>query len=329
MTPALVDSFGRTAADLRISITDKCNLRCTYCMPEEGLEWLPREKLLSVDEISTLAEVFVECGIRSIRLTGGEPLVRHDVVGITKAVSLLGLDDLSMTTNGVRLDRMAGPLKEAGLQRVNVSLDSLDPASFALITRRDDFARVIKGIEAAVEVGLQPMKINCVAVRGVNDHEIVAFARFARDYDIDVRFIEPMPLDGDRAWVRDNVIAGAEIVELINNEFSLEPADNNDARPATPYRFTDGSKGSIGVVASVTDPFCETCDRLRLTADGQLRTCLFSETETDLRTPLRDGASRDELSEIISVAVGNKQAGHQINNVTFRQPNRTMSSIGG
>lgn len=326
---ALVDAFGRVARDLRVSITDRCDLRCTYCMPAEGLDWMARSDTLTAEEIERLVGIFAEAGIRSLRVTGGEPLVRADVVDVVRRLAQFDLDDLSLTTNGTRLTRMAGPLAQAGLRRVNVSLDSLDADRYALITRRDALAKVLAGIDAATAAGLTPLKVNCVAVRNINDDEIVDFAAYARRTGCDVRFIEPMPLDGDRHWRMDQVVPGAEIVERIDAVFPLERLGRSGVEPSVTYRFGDGSPGKIGVIASVTEPFCSTCDRLRITADGQLRTCLFAENETDLRSPMRDGADDETLTEIIATAVRGKQAGHDISNVNFLQPTRTMSAIGG
>lgn len=326
---ALEDRFGRIATDLRVSITDRCDLRCTYCMPAEGLEWLPREETLSSVEIETLVALFVSLGVRTIRVTGGEPLVRHDVIDIVTRIAALDIDDLSLTTNGTRLLKLAAPLREAGLRRVNVSLDSLHPDRFLAITRRDALAKVLAGLIAASDAGLRPVKVNCVLQRGVNEDEIVDFAELARTTGHHVRFIEPMPLDGDHAWTVSNVVPASEIVQTINASYPLHQEVRTGPEPATTYRFADGAPGGIGVIGSVTEPFCDTCNRLRLTADGQLRTCLFAHEEIDLRTPLRSQAGTEELKDLIVKAVWGKQPGHGIGNIDFRSPNRTMSRIGG
>jgi cyclic pyranopterin phosphate synthase len=325
----LVDRFGRVASDLRLSITDKCDLRCTYCMPAEGLQWLPREELLSGDELERIVGLFVSLGVDTVRVTGGEPLVRADVVDVVGRLAKLGVHDLSMTTNGTRLVKLAEPLRAAGLQRVNVSVDSLRPDRFAAITRRDVLPKVLDGLAAAADAELFPVKINCVLQRDVNDDEILDFADFARTTGHHVRFIEPMPLDGDRAWRSSNVVPAAEIVATISAVHPLHSGTRTGVEPAIDYRFVDGAPGSIGVIGSVTDPFCSTCNRLRMTADGQLRNCLFAHDETDLRTPMREGATNEELRDIVIKNVWTKQAGHGISNVNFQPPNRTMSRIGG
>jgi cyclic pyranopterin phosphate synthase len=329
-TAKLVDQFGRVATDLRVSVTDRCDLRCTYCMPAEGMQWLPREEVLRTSEIVDIVTLLHQLGIESVRLTGGEPLVRADIVDIVDRLSSIGLRDLSLTTNGTRLARLAPALAESGLQRVNVSVDSLKASRYALMTRRDVLPLVLDGIRAAVDAGLSPVKVNCVLLRKVNEDELIDFAEFARNTGCEVRFIEPMPLDGDRQWDKTQVLPAAEIIERINAKHPLVPrVDVDDNAPATVYQFADAAPGAIGVIGSVSQPFCSTCDRLRLTADGQLRTCLFAENETDLRTPMRSGVSTDELTSIIANAVLHKQAGHAIGAVSFRPPNRTMSSIGG
>lgn len=325
----LIDRFGRIASDLRLSITDRCDLRCTYCMPAEGLQWLPRVEMLSGDELERIVRLFVSLGVNTVRVTGGEPLVRPDVVDIVSRLSALGIKDLSMTTNGTRLTKLAQPLRDAGLLRVNVSMDSLQPERFATITRRNVLHKVLSGITAATKAGLTPLKINCVLQRGVNEDEILDFARLARDTGHYVRFIEPMPLDGDRAWVSSNVVPAAEIISTVQNAYPLCAGARIGVEPSVEYRFLDESPGSIGVIGSVTDPFCTTCNRLRMTADGQLRSCLFAHEETDLRTPIREGATNDELADIIIKTVWKKQADHGISNVDFQPPNRSMSRIGG
>lgn len=328
----LVDGFGRVHRDLRISVTDRCNFRCVYCMPAEGLPWLPREELLSYEEIVRVAGLCVDrYGIDSIRITGGEPTVRADLPVLISKLASLGVD-LALTTNGVTLPTLAGPLAEAGLRRVNVSLDSLRPERFARITRRDDLDRVLEGIDAALTVGFDPVKVNTVVMRGVNDDELIDLARFGRERGVHVRFIEFMPLDAQADWVAEQVVSRAEIVERIDEVFPLAPVrasdDTRGSAPAERFRYLDGA-GEIGVIPSVTQAFCGTCDRVRLTAEGMLRSCLFALDEYDLRTPLRTGASDDELASIIERAVGAKWAGHGINDAVFIRPRRSMSQIGG
>lgn len=324
----LVDSYGRIARDLRISVTDRCDLRCTYCMPEEGLEWLASDKLLTFAEIVRITRILVDLGIRSVRLTGGEPLMRPHLPDLVAELSTLGLDDLSMTTNGTTLAHHARNLADAGLQRVNVSLDSLVAERVLAISRRDVLTKVLAGIDAAKAAGLTPVKINCVLIRGTNDDEILDFAGFARSTGAEVRFIEDMPLGAGKTWSPAVVMPGSEIVDLISSVYPLE-AEGRGSEPASTYTFADGAPGRIGVIASVTEPFCATCDRLRLTSDGFLRTCLFAHEETDLLNPLRGGASDDEIAEIIREAVKAKGPGHAIGLREFEQPVRFMSRIGG
>jgi cyclic pyranopterin phosphate synthase len=323
----LVDSFGRVHRDLRISVTDRCNFRCTYCMPAEGLTWLPREEVLTFEEVERIAGVLVERhGIDSIRLTGGEPTVRAHLPVLVRKLAALPID-LALTTNGATLRAVAGDLADAGLRRVNVSLDSLQPDRFAELTRRDELTSVLDGIDAAIEAGLAPVKVNVVIVRGVNDDEVVDLARYGRERGVAVRFIEFMPLDGGEGWRSDQVVAQAEIVARIDAVFPLEPIARG-SEPAERFRYLDGA-GEVGVIPSVTRPFCEQCDRIRLTADGQLRSCLFSLEDHDLRGVLRDGGSDDDLSNAIEACVGAKWAGHAINQVQFVRPARSMSQIGG
>jgi cyclic pyranopterin phosphate synthase len=324
----LVDSFGRVHRDLRISVTDRCNFRCTYCMPVEGMTWTPRHELLTYEEIERLAGLFVhELGIESIRLTGGEPTVRSHLPVLVRKLAALPVD-LSLTTNGATLDHVAHDLAAGGLARINVSLDSLRPERFAALTQRDDLARVLAGIDAAVDAGLSPVKVNCVVMAGVNDDEVVDFARFGRDRGVVVRFIEFMPLDAQGAWTNSQVTSRAEILAAIEAVFPLEPLGERGDQPAERYRYLDGG-GEVGVIASVTEPFCSSCDRVRLTAEGQLRNCLFALDDHDLRDPMRAGATDDELVDIIRGAVTAKWAGHQINQVQFIRPRRSMSQIGG
>jgi cyclic pyranopterin phosphate synthase len=323
----LVDSFGRVHRDLRISVTDRCNFRCTYCMPAEGLEWLPRSEVLTFEELERLARLLVERhGIRSIRLTGGEPTVRAHLPVLVGKLAPLPVD-LALTTNGATLAAVARPLAEAGLRRVNVSLDSLRPERFEALTRRDALPAVLEGIDAALAAGLAPVKVNVVVMRGVNDDEVVDLAAFGRDRGVTVRFIEWMPLDGGGAWRDDQVVTQAEILERIAAAFPLEPIARGH-EPAERFRYLDGH-GEVGVIPSVTRPFCEQCDRLRLTADGQLRSCLFSLEDHDLRQVLRAGGSDDDLSTAIEACVGAKWAGHAIGQVHFVRPGRSMSQIGG
>ena len=327
MAEQLVDSFGRVHRDLRISVTDRCNFRCTYCMPAEGLEWVPRDDLLTFEEIARVARIMVErYGVNGIRLTGGEPTVRANLPALVRMLADLETD-LAMTTNGVTLPLLAGDLRDAGLQRVNVSCDSLREDRFAELTRRAGLAKVLEGIDAALEAGFDPVKVNCVVMRGVNDDEIADFVEFGRRKGVEVRFIEFMPLDADGIWTSDLVVGVDEILARVNEASQVEPVERTSA-PATRYRFADGS-GSVGIVSSVSDSFCATCDRVRLTADGQFRNCLFAVTETDLRTLLRSGAGDDEVAAALEESVASKWAGHQINRVNFIRPRRSMSQIGG
>jgi cyclic pyranopterin phosphate synthase len=325
----LRDALGRVVDDLRVSVTDRCNFRCVYCMPEEGMQWLPREGVLSYEEITRLAAIFVGAGTRTIRLTGGEPLVRRDLPALVGMLAALHPDvDISLTTNGFLLRRDAQALADAGVRRVNVSLDSLRADRFARITRRDCLATVLDGIAAAREAGLTPVKVNCVVVRGFNDDEVLDFARMARQQGVHVRFIEFMPLDASGEWGRDSVVPGEELLEAAETEFRMEPRDNGHD-PAVRFGFADGAPGELGFINSVSAPFCTRCNRVRITADGQLRTCLFSVTETDLRGPLRAGAGDAELERIIRDAVWRKEPGHRINEPDFVRPARSMSQIGG
>jgi GTP 3',8-cyclase len=325
----LLDTFGRVADDLRISVTDRCNFRCTYCMPAEGLPWLPREEVLTFEEITRLVGIFARLGVKEVKLTGGEPTVRREVEKLVAVIRAAQPDlSISMTTNGLLLDRLAGPLAAAGLDRVTVSCDSLMQHRFAEMTRRDALDKVLAGMRAAEEAGLVPIKLNCVVIAGTNEDEVVDFARFARDTGYEVRFIEYMPLDAEQRWERDKVVPGAQVLEAIDRVFPLI-AETEGHDPATTYRFVDGAPGGVGVIASVTEPFCDTCNRLRLTADGQLRACLFAMYETDLRGPLRAGASEEELESLIRRNVWAKWEGHKINHPDFERPARSMSMIGG
>jgi cyclic pyranopterin phosphate synthase len=325
----LVDTFGRVADDLRISVTDRCNFRCTYCMPAEGLTWLPKSELLTFEELTRLLGIFVGLGVRSLKVTGGEPTVRADLPRLIGMFREAGPDlDISLTTNGVLLEQLAEPLARAGVDRATVSCDSLLRHRFVEMTRRDALEKVLRGLRAAEDADLTPIKINCVVIGGTNDGEVVDFARWARETGYEVRFIEYMPLDAQHAWERDKVVPAARILSTINTVHPLI-AESADAEPATTYRFADGAPGRVGVIASVTEPFCDTCNRLRLTAEGMMRNCLFALDETDLRQPLRDGASDDELASTIRANVWSKWSGHRINHPDFVQPARSMSMIGG
>ena len=329
-TGPLLDTFGRVADDLRISVTDRCNFRCTYCMPAEGLPWLPKGGILTFEEITRLARLFLSLGVRSLKLTGGEPTVRAEfpkLVGMLRALD--PQVEISMTTNGLLLDRLAGPLAEAGLDRVTVSLDSLLRHRFEEMTRRDALDKVLEGLRAAEAASLTPIKLNCVVIAGTNDGEVVDFARLARDTGHEVRFIEYMPLDAEQRWERAKVVPSAEILEAIDKAYPLIAPDSDGQEPASTYRFADGAPGAVGVIASVTEPFCEACNRLRLTADGNLRSCLFAMYETDLRRPMRDGATDDQLEGLIRANIWAKWEGHKINHPDFQRPTRSMSMIGG
>lgn len=324
----LSDGFGRVHRDLRISVTDRCNFRCSYCMPAEGLDWLPREDVLTYEEITRVARICVErFGFDGIRLTGGEPTIRANLPVLVEQLSALGVD-LALTTNGTTLRTGAQALAAAGLTRINISCDSLRADRFAEITRRDELAKVLDGVDAAIEAGLAPIKLNVVAMRGVNDDELVDFAEFGRSKGITVRFIEFMPLDAQGGWTNDQVLSQDEIISTIGAVFPLEPMATRGNAPAERWRYRDGG-GEIGVIASVTHAFCDSCDRVRLTADGMLRHCLFATRELDLRTMLRAGATDDDIADAIRVEVGAKWAGHQINQVHFIRPARSMSQIGG
>jgi len=325
----LIDGFGRVHRDLRISVTDRCNLRCTYCMPAEGMHWLPREDILTFEEIERVARLMVErFGFTSIRLTGGEPTVRARLPLLVERLAALDVD-LSLTTNATNLALVAHDLAAAGLRRVNISLDSLRRERVVELTRRDCLAQVLDGIDAARHAGLSPVKVNAVLVRGVNDDEVVDFARFGRERGVTVRFIEFMPLDASGEWSAGKVVPRDEIVAAIDAVYPLEPATfDAGPEPAERFRYRDGV-GEFGVIASVTNAFCGSCDRVRLTAEGQLRSCLFALDETDLRALLRSGASDDALEAAIRRCVAAKWAGHAVNQVHFVRPRRSMSQIGG
>jgi len=327
----LRDSWGREIKSVRVSVTDKCNFRCTYCMPAEGLQWLGREEILSFEEIARLVQVFARLGVDEVRLTGGEPLVRRELpvlVGMLAGID--GVRDLSLTTNGVLLDRFAAPLVEAGLRRINVSLDTLNHVRFAEIARRDALDAVLRGLEGAERhPELRPIKVNCVAVKGFTENEVPALAELARRKPYVVRFIEFMPLDADEAWREDDVLTGGEIRAIIEERYGrLVEIPAKPSSTARRFRFADGI-GELGFVNPVSEPFCSSCDRIRLTADGQLRTCLFSRREWDLKTPLREGASDDELVALLRFAVRHKELKHRINDPGFVRASRSMSQIGG
>ena len=330
----LVDSFGRVVRDLRISVTDRCNFRCTYCMPAEGMTWLDRSEVLTYEEIERVARICVETfGVDSLRLTGGEPTVRAHLPQLIAKLAALRLPDgtkpdIALTTNGATLRNIALELRNAGLDRINVSMDSLKPERFFAMTRRDELHNVLAGIAEAQVAGFSPMKVNAVVERGANDDEILDLVRYGRDNNVEVRFIEFMPLDATNEWERKKVVSQDEIVATIAAEFPLELMPARGAAPADRWRFLDG-KGTVGVIPSVTHPFCGDCDRVRLTSDGQFRTCLFATDESDIRALLRNGGTDAEIAELIQVAVGAKWAGHQINQVNFIRPNRSMSQIGG
>ncbi|MGC1287813.1 MAG: GTP 3',8-cyclase MoaA [Streptosporangiaceae bacterium] len=328
----LADSFGRVATDLRVSVTDRCNLRCAYCMPAEGLDWLPSPALLTDDELARLIAIAVQrLGVTEVRFTGGEPLLRRGLAGIVACTAALRpRPEISLTTNGIGLARLAGPLHQAGLDRLNVSLDTLSPETFATLTRRHRLPDVLGGLAAAAAAGLAPVKVNTVLMRGVNDHEAASLLRFCLDHRYQLRFIEQMPLDAQHGWRRADMITADEILAALSPEFSLTPADpaGRGSAPAETF-LVDGGPDRVGVIGSVTRPFCGACDRVRLTADGQIRNCLFASDESDLRTPLRAGADDDQLAAIWRRAVAAKLPGHGINDPGFLQPARPMSAIGG
>jgi GTP 3',8-cyclase len=328
----LTDAFGRTATDLRVSLTDKCNLRCSYCMPPEGLEWLPSADLLTDDELVRLIGIAVrDLGVTQVRLTGGEPLLRRGLPGIVaRLAGLRPRPELSLTTNAIGLARLAGPLRAAGLDRVNVSLDTLSRDTFTTLARRDRLADVLAGLAAAARAGLTPVKVNAVLMRGINDHEAPALLRFCLEHGYRLRFIEQMPLDAQHGWRRADMVTADEIMAALSAEFTLKPDDSADRGSAPAEAFlVDGGPATVGVIASVTRPFCGSCDRVRLTADGQVRNCLFAREESDLRGLLRAGAPDDEVARSWERAVAGKLPGHGINDPGFLQPARPMSAIGG
>jgi cyclic pyranopterin phosphate synthase len=326
----LLDLHGRRIRDLRISVTDRCNFRCQYCMPAEGVPWLERDEVLSFEEIERLASILISIGVEDVRLTGGEPLIRRDFPRLASMLARLpGLLDLSLTTNGYLLERDAMALAEAGIQRVNVSIDSLQRDRFFQITRRDSLPRVLRGLDAVVRhPAIRRVKVNALGIRGFTEEEILPFCELARASRIQVRFIEFMPLDADHAWSEDQVLTGEEIRRAIEAHHDLVESPREPSATARVFRFADG-RGEIGFVNPVSEPFCADCNRIRLTSDGRLRTCLFSLHETDLRGPMRDGATDGELERLIRSAVRRKELKHRINEPGFVQPERTMSAIGG
>jgi cyclic pyranopterin phosphate synthase len=326
----LIDGHGRRISDLRVSVTDRCNFRCQYCMPAEGLPWLERSAVLSFEEIERLVRLLAQMGIRSVRLTGGEPLVRRDFPRLAAALAAVPeLEDLAVTTNGFLLERDAAALVDAGIKRFNVSIDSLQQDRFFEMTRRDALPQVLRGLEAlAVQPGVGTIKVNAVALRGFTEEEAIPFAAFAREHPYEVRFIEYMPLDADRTWAPEQVLSGEEIRAAIHAVWPLEEVPREPSATARVWRFADGH-GKIGFINPVSEPFCGDCDRIRLTADGKLRTCLFSLGETDLREPLRTGATDADLERIVRDAVWKKELKHRVNDPGFVQPVRSMSAIGG
>lgn len=327
----LTDSFGRIHNNLRISVTDRCNIRCFYCMPAENVKFMPRKDLLTFEEICQFVEAVVPLGVNKIRLTGGEPLVRQDLAKLVGMLAVIpGIADIGLTTNGILLAEQAQGLFDAGLRRLNVSLDALDPQKFEEITRRSGYEKVREGIDVAQRVGFDPVKINAVSIRGMTESEIVPFGRFARETGCEVRFIEYMPLDADAAWERDKVLFASEIRDVLSREIAeLKPLEVvNPHAPATEFEFVDGV-GRIGFIPSVSEPFCGECNRFRLTADGRLRNCLFSLEETDIRGILRANVPMAELQQVVRDCIQAKWAGHQINLAGFQQPQRPMYSIGG
>jgi cyclic pyranopterin phosphate synthase len=327
----LVDQFGRVARDLRVSVTDRCNLRCTYCMPAEGLPWLPKPEMLTDEELLRLVGLFIRDGVTQVRLTGGEPLLRRSIVELVAGIAALEpRPRIAMTTNGVGHARDSQALADAGLDRVNVSLDTIDSETFTQLTRRDRLADVEKGLAAAAEAGLTPVKVNAVAMRGVNDDSVADVLQWCLERGYELRFIEQMPLDAQHAWDRGDMVTADEIRARLSERYTLTPLPAEDRGSAPAERFlVDGGPETVGIIASVTSPFCAACDRTRLTADGQVRNCLFSRTETDLRGPMRDGASDDELLGLMRGEMWRKRRGHGIGDPDFVQPDRPMSAIGG
>lgn len=326
---SLVDGFGRIHHDLRVSLTDRCSLRCSYCMPPEGLPWIPGTDMLTVDELVRVVDVATRLGIEEVRLTGGEPLLHPDVVAVVGRIRALPKPPrVSLTTNGLRLPGLAAPLADAGLERVNISLDTLRRERFVTLTRRDGLVEVLAGLAAASAAGLHPVKVNAVLVRGINDDEAGDLLRWALDAGVQLRFIEQMPLDPQRDWDRSRMVTAEEILNRLSRTFALTEVLRTGSAPAEEW-LVDGGRATVGVVASVTRPFCAACDRMRLTADGQLRSCLFAREETDLRTPMREGCDDAEIARRLEVCLSGKRAGHGIGDPGFLQPDRPMSAIGG
>jgi cyclic pyranopterin phosphate synthase len=327
----LADQFGRVARDLRVSVTDRCNLRCTYCMPAEGLPWMPRAEMLTDEEMLRVIGLFVRDGVTQVRLTGGEPLLRRSIVELVAGVAALRpRPRIAMTTNGVGLERVARELAAAGLDRVNVSLDTIDSETFTRLTRRDRIGDVEAGLKAAADAGLTPVKVNAVAMRSVNDESVADLLAWCIQRGYELRFIEQMPLDAQHAWDRRDMVTADEIRARLSERWDLTPLPAAERGSAPAERFlVDGGPETVGIIASVTAPFCAACDRTRLTADGQVRNCLFSTTETDLRTPLREGATDDELLDLMRGEMWRKRRGHGIGEPDFVQPERPMSAIGG
>lgn len=327
----LIDSFGRVHNNLRISVTDRCNIRCFYCMPEDNVQFMSRSKLLSFEEIERVVRIGVSLGINKLRLTGGEPLVRKDLSVLVSKLSVIdGIKDIGLTTNGVLLAEQAQQLRDSGLKRLNISLDALDPEVFRKVTRRDGYDKVIAGIEAAREAGFDPIKINAVSIRNLTEDQLIPFAELARSTNTEVRFIEFMPLDADGNWNNDQVLPASEIIEKLASHYGPLTRTNSaaDRSPSSDYTFADGV-GKIGVIPSVTAPFCASCNRFRMTADGKLRNCLFSLEETDVRELLRSDGTDQAIGDAMIQCVATKKAGHQINSPDFVQPDRPMYSIGG
>ena len=330
MTP-LLDTFGRLHDNLRISVTDRCNIRCFYCMPETGVKFQPRDQMLTFEEIERFVRIAVTLGVRKLRLTGGEPLLRKDLAKLIRKLSAIeGIEDLALTTNGVLLTEQAQELYDAGLRRINVHLDTLDRERFKQITRRDDFDRVLQGIETCRRMGYGPIKINAVAVKNLVEPDIVPLARYGRERGIEIRYIEFMPLDSQGLWDRGRVLLADDMIEMLAREIGplCEIPDADPRAPATEYEFEDGG-GRVGFIASVSRPFCLNCNRIRLTADGKFRYCLFAIEETDIRTLLRDGGPDEAIAEAVRASVKDKWIGHQINSTQFVPPPRPMYSIGG
>jgi len=327
----LIDTFGRVHTNLRISVTDRCNIRCFYCMPADNVEFMQRQELLTFEEIERFVRVAVGLGVNKLRLTGGEPLVRRNLdTLVAKLAPIEGIRDIGLTTNGMLLPDQAQALYDAGLRRINISLDALDAETFREVTRRDGYEQVLEGIEAAQRVGFDPIKINAVSIRGITENQVVPFGKLARKTGIEVRFIEFMPLDADNAWEREKVLFAGEIIEILADEFgSLIPTETIDpTAPARGFEFADGV-GRIGFIASVSQPFCESCNRFRLTADGKLRNCLFSLEETDVKSLIRGQATDEDIARVIRESITAKAEGHEINTARFIQPDRPMYSIGG